>query len=83
MSITAEFECSWHGPWEARVQSGVIPQCPHGCSPDFVKRVFLTPPSIATERVKNATRIVKDAIDSMGLADLDISPSTPGNSPAD
>jgi hypothetical protein len=45
--------------------------------------VFLTPPAIATERVKNATRIVKQAIDEMGLSDLDISPSTPGNSPAE
>jgi hypothetical protein len=50
---------------------------------EFVTRVFLTPPAIATERVKNATRIVRDAIDSMGLRDLDISPSTPGNSPAE
>jgi phage protein D len=48
-----------------------------------VKLVFITPPSIAHDRVKNASRILKDAIDSMGLSDLDISPSTPGNSPAE
>jgi hypothetical protein len=49
----------------------------------MVKRVILTPPSIASERVRNATRIVKEAIDAQGLSDLDISPHTPGDSPAD
>jgi hypothetical protein len=83
MSVNAEWSCAFHGDFEARVQAGVTPHCPCGCSPEFVERVFITPPAIATERVRNASRIVKDAIDSMGLTDLDINPSTPGNSPAE
>jgi hypothetical protein len=83
MSVNAEWSCAFHGDFEARVQAGVTPHCPCGCSPEFVERVFLTPPAISHDRVKNASRILKDAIDSMGLSDLDISPHTPGNSPAE
>jgi hypothetical protein len=83
MSITHNFECAIHGQFEARVQGGITPPCPAGCDTFFVKLVFTQPPSIATERVRNATRLIKEAIDAAGLSDVDISPHTPGDSPAD
>jgi len=83
MSVTHDFNCGLHGEFTARVESGVTPMCPYGCSSEFVKLVFLTPPSIGTQRVRNASRMIKEALDAQGLTDCDISKSTPGSSPAD
>ena len=83
MGVTHSFECRAHGVFEARVKVGTIPSCRRGCSPDFVKLVFLEAPNIGSERVKNATRLVREMADAQGLADIDISPSRPGDSVAD
>lgn len=81
--VTHNFECLAHGAFEKRVKPGTIPKCPKGCSPHFVRLVFLTAPSIATERVRTATRLVREMADSQGLSDIDVSPSRPGDSVAD
>lgn len=81
--VTHDFECLAHGAFSARVESGTIPACPRGCSPHFVRLVFLSPPSIGSERVRTATRLVREAADSQGLSDIDVSPSRPGDSVAD
>jgi hypothetical protein len=83
VSVTHNFECEAHGVFEARVEPGDIPKCPRGCSPYFVHLVFVTPPSIGTDRVRTATRLVREAADLQGLSDIDVSPSTPGDSVAD
>ena len=83
MAVTHSFECGFHGGFEARVKAGTVPACPRGCSPHFVKLVFVTPPSIGTERVKTATRLVKEMAETQGLSDIDHSPSRPGVSVAD
>lgn len=83
MSVTHSFECRGHGVFEARVKVGVVPACPYGCSPSFVQLVFLTPPSIGSEKVRTASRLVREAADLQGLSDIDISPSRPGDSVAD
>lgn len=83
MSVTHSFECRAHGVFDARVSSGEVPACPCGCSPAFVKLVFITPPAIATEKVRTATRLVREMADIQGLTDIDISPSRPGDSVAD
>ena len=83
MSVTHSFECRAHGAFEARVEVGTVPECPLGCSSEFVQLVFLTPPSIATEKVRTATRLVREMADMQGITDIDISPHTPGDSPAD
>lgn len=83
MSVTHDFSCMVHGAFEAKVRAGTLPPCPKGCSPYFVRLVFLTAPSIATERVRTATRLVREAADAQGLTDIDVSPSRPGSSVAD
>ena len=83
MSVLHNFECAAHGLFEQRVQPGVTPKCPKGCSSYFVKLVFLTPPNLGSERVRNATRLVREMADTQGLSDLDVSPSRPGDSVAD
>ena len=83
MGVTHSFECRAHGVFEARVKVGTIPSCRRGCSPDFVKLVFLEPPNIGSERVRNATRLVREMADAQGLTDIDVSPSRPGDSVAD
>lgn len=83
MSVTHDFECRAHGTFEARVAAGDVPPCPQGCSPDFVRLVFKSAPNIGTDRVRTASRLVQEAADMQGLSDIDISPSTPGDSPAD
>lgn len=77
------FECAAHGVFEMRVQAGLTPYCPHGCSPGFVKLVHLTPPNIGSERVRTATKLVREMADLQGLSDIDTSPSRPGDSVAD
>lgn len=83
MSVLHNFECAAHGIFEARVQAGVIPQCPKGCSKAFVELVYLTAPAIGTEKVRFATNLIKRAAELQGLSDIDVSPSTPGGSVAD
>lgn len=83
MSVTHSFECKVHGVFDARVDAGQVPDCPLGCSSAFVQLVFLTPPSIATEKVRTATRLVREMADMQGLTDIDVSPSSPGDSVAD
>lgn len=83
MSITHSFECAAHGVFEARVEPGETPSCPKGCSHHFVNLVFLTAPNIGTERVRTASRLVREVADSQGLSDIDTSPSRPGDSVAD
>jgi hypothetical protein len=82
MSVLHDFECAAHGRFEARVQAGVIPQCPKGCSKAFVALIH-TKVSIASERVKTSTRLVREMADAQGLLDIDVSPSTPGGSVAE
>lgn len=81
--VAHDFECRAHGVFQARVKPGSIPRCPRGCSPHFVQLVFLSPPAISTERVRMATRLVKEVAESQGLSDIDVSPSRPGDSVAD
>lgn len=81
--VTHDFECIAHGAFSQRVESGTIPSCPKGCSPHFVRLVFLSPPSIGSEKVRTATRLVREVADSQGLSDIDVSPSRPGDSVAD
>lgn len=81
--VSHNFECRAHGIFEARVRSGTVPSCPKGCSPYFVRLVFLQAPAIGSERVRTATRLVREAADAQRLSDIDISPSTPGSSVAD
>lgn len=69
--------------FEARVEAGTVPWCPYGCTPSFVQLVHITPPSISSERVRTATRLVREMADMQGLTDIDVSPSTPGDSVAD
>jgi hypothetical protein len=83
MAVTHSFECAAHGGFEARVAAGAIPSCPRGCSPYFVKLVFVSPPSIGSERVRTATRLIKEMAETQGLSDIDHSPSRPGVSVAD
>jgi hypothetical protein len=83
LSVTHNFECVAHGVFEARVQAGCIPKCPRGCSPAFVSLVHLTAPAIATERVRTASKLVREMADIQGLSDIDVSPSSPGDSVAD
>lgn len=83
MSVMHNFECVAHGVFEARVQGGVIPKCPYGCTEGFVKLVYLTPPNISSERVRTATKLVREMADLQGLSDIDTSPSRPGDSVAD
>lgn len=83
MSVTHSFECRAHGVFEKRVKAGTVPACPKGCSQDFVQLVFLTPPSIGSEKVRTASRLVREMADTQGLSDIDISKSTPGDSVAD
>lgn len=81
--ITHDFECRAHGPFTKRVKVGTIPKCPYGCSSSFVSLVFNTAPAIGTDRVRTATRLVREVADSQGLSDIDVSPSTPGGSVAE
>lgn len=81
--ITHDFECRAHGLFQARVAAGSIPPCPRGCTPYFVRLVYLQAPAIGTERVRTATRLVREVADSQGLSDIDVSPSRPGDSVAD
>lgn len=81
--ITHDFECRAHGAFQARVESGSIPRCPRGCGSAFVKLVFLTAPTIGSESVRAATRLVREAAEAQGLSDIDVSPSRPGDSVAD
>jgi hypothetical protein len=83
MSVLHQFECAAHGVFETRVQAGIIPPCPKGCSKAFVQLVYLTPPSIGTERVKLASNLIKRAAELQHLSDIDVSPSSPGGSVAD
>lgn len=83
MAILHNFECAAHGVFEARVEAGAVPPCPHGCSPGFVQLVILKAPAIGSERVKTATRLVREMADIQGLSDIDVSPSSPGNSVAE
>jgi hypothetical protein len=83
MSVLQDFECVAHGVFEARVQAGCIPKCPRGCSRAFVQLVHLTPPAIGSEKVRTATRLVREMAQLQGLSDIDVSPSTPGDSVAD
>lgn len=83
MSVSHDWECRAHGVFEARVTPGTVPPCPQGCSPSFVALVYLTPPSIGSDRVRTASRLVREMADMQGLTDIDISPSTPGDSVAD
>jgi hypothetical protein len=45
--------------------------------------VFVTAPSIGSERVRTATRLVREMAETQGLSDIDTSPSRPGVSVAD
>jgi hypothetical protein len=60
-----------------------MPKCPRGCSPAFVKLVFISPPVIGSERVRMATKLVREMADAQGLSDIDSSVSRPGVSVAD
>lgn len=81
--VIHDFECMAHGAFSKRVKAGTIPSCPRGCSPYFVHLVFLTAPAIGSEKVRTATRLVREVADSQGLPDIDVSPSRPGDSVAD
>lgn len=81
--VTHDFECRAHGVFPARVEYGEVPACPKGCAPSFVRLVILHPPAMGSERVRYATRAVREVADSQGLSDIDISPSRPGDSVAD
>lgn len=81
--ITHDFECVAHGAFEKKVKAGTIPRCPKGCSPSFVRLVFKTAPSIGTDRVRYATKLINEVAESQGLSDIDISPHTPGGSVAE
>jgi hypothetical protein len=83
LSVLHNFECAAHGIFEMRVQAGVTPMCPKGCSKAFVTLVYLQAPAIGSERVRFATNLIKRAAELQGLADIDVSPSTPGGSVAD
>lgn len=81
--ITHDFECRAHGFFQARVAAGTIAACPRGCTPYFVRLVFLQAPAVGTERVRTAARLIREVADSQGLSDIDVSPSRPGDSVAD
>lgn len=83
MSVLHNFECQAHGVFEARIEEGVIPWCPQGCSPGFVALVFLKPPLISNERFRVANKLVREMAEMQGLTDIDVSPSSPGDSVAD
>lgn len=83
MSVLHDFECQAHGGFEARIEEGVIPWCPYGCSPGFVQLVFIKPPLISNERFRVANKLVREMADMQGLSDIDVSPSSPGDSVAD
>jgi hypothetical protein len=48
-----------------------------------VHLVFVEAPAIASERVRHASRLVREMADVQGLSDIDVSPSTPGGSVAE
>ena len=83
MGVLHNFECAAHGVFEARTVAGLIPRCPHGCSPGFVTLIYLQAPALGSERVRTATRLVREMADCQGLSDIDVSPSRPGDSVAD
>ena len=80
--VIHDWECRVHGVFTKRVKAGTVPPCPKGCTPYFVHLVHLMAPSIGTDRVRTATRLVREVADSQGLSDIDVSPSTPGDSVA-
>jgi hypothetical protein len=83
MPVTNSFECGFHGVFEVKIKPGLTPACPRGCSPHFVKLIHLTPPAIGSERVKTATKLIREAAELQGLSDIDNSPSRPGGSVAE
>lgn len=83
MGVINNFECAAHGIFEATVEQGQVPWCPQGCSPGFVQLVFIKPPLISNERYRVANKLVREMAEMQGLSDIDVSPSSPGNSVAD
>lgn len=83
MGVLNNYECAAHGAFEATVEVGQVPSCPHGCSPGFVQLVFLKPPLISNERFRVANKLVREMAEMQGLSDIDVSPSSPGDSVAD
>lgn len=83
MAILHNFECAAHGVFEASVEAGTVPACPHGCSASFVTLVILKAPLIGNERFRTGDRLVREMAEIQGLADIDVSPSSPGDSVAD
>lgn len=83
MGVLHNYECAAHGTFEATVEVGEVPWCPHGCSPGFVQLVFLKPPLVSNERYRVANKLVREMAEIQGLSDIDVSPSSPGDSVAD
>lgn len=83
MAILHNFECQAHGVFEASVAAGTVPWCPQGCSPAFVQLVILKAPLVSNERFRVANKLVRQMADLQGLSDIDVSPSSPGDSVAD
>jgi hypothetical protein len=82
MAVEHSFECQAHGNFTAKVKSGTVPRCPHGCSKSFVALVFLQAPGHVSARTKRADQALKEAALLQGLADISTSPSRPGGTVA-
>lgn len=78
MAVLADFECGFHGHFEARVKAGTVPKCPKGCSKSFVKLVFLKPVGHVSGRTRSADKLLREAAQMQGLSDISTSPSRPG-----
>lgn len=80
--MTHDFECAAHGIFQARVNRGVVPRCPKGCSKALVKLVFLRAPGTVSARTRTSDRLVREMAQAQGLTDISTSPSRPGGSVA-
>jgi hypothetical protein len=68
--ITKEWQCSGHGYFEAAAADGEVPKCPHGCAKRFVKRVFLTAPSIRSARTTNSDKTIRNLAQDFRMSDV-------------
>lgn len=65
MAILKEYRCAAHGEFEAHT-----PECPHGCSPRFVKQEIRTPPAFKSNGTRRVDTELDNLAQSYGLSDI-------------
>lgn len=74
MAVNREYRCGAHNhefeSTEGDPENGVVPACPYGCSPSFVKLEFRTPVSIRGPKTRVVDHFQRQLAEDYGMSDM-------------